>query len=897
MSAPSSIGSSSFGALLRQLRKRAGMTQGDLAAAVGYSVSSICDLEQARRLPVVAGVTDRFVAALGLQDEPLAAARLIELAAIARGERPPAPITQPQTQSSFQQEGARSDTHLPSLPAELFGGNSEVDQLCRRLLGHNGRLLTLVGPPGIGKTTMAIAVATRLQGRYQDGTAFVPLAAVEHVDLMASAIATTVGSYDAGPKPLQTRLIEFLRRKQMLLVLDNLEQITRRASLVAALVAECPGLCILATSRERLHLRAKQRYMVPPLDLAAAVELFTERAQAVNHNFQHTPHNQHTLEEICRRLDCLPLALELCAAQADLLSPAQLLAQLKRQPLALLVDGAHDLPPHQRTLRTAIRYSYELLDDEGRGLLRRLGVFVGGFEIGAVQAMHGSVAQLRDLVAKNLVRVETQANGELRYFLLETIREFALEQLRGQNEEQQTRERHFAEFLDLFRRGDRYLRGSEYLAWLDRLKPEQDNLRAALQWALDTTRYTDAAWLMLSASYFSSSSGNGYEEARWHAQLLPHCHTLTHDVCLTIMLGFYRAAFALEEFQPMVPTMDEIMQLLEGCPYKLLHATAWSFHAWSAADAAQAAAYLERGIALAHEASAPPVLGEEFGAHADRNFILGVHLWGYAALLTDQGQAVRAALIAKDSLRYFQKSGNQTGIGECKGILGHLALWQGNIARARKLLEEAVAIATTLNISAMQREWQALLAIATLYDGDAEEARRLLTESLRRCLDQKNPIVLAQICTCLAEVALAEGDLDQAEHCLEQSLFYYATPHAISIDEVERLAVAARVAAARQDYGHAAVLLGQVQGHSQRFDAVTARWVNTRMDAALAAVQAPLGAERFATALAYGRALAAEGRIDHTAAPIPASVVPPNQASPAPPVPGMRKSNLARAEP
>ena len=217
---------------------------------------------------------------------------------------------------------------LPSPPTALIGRGAEINQLCNRLLGHTGRLLTLLGPPGIGKTTLALALASRLQFHYRDGAIFVPLAALSDPTLITPTILTALGSTELSPS--QSKLIDFLRRKTMLLVLDNLEQISAAAPLIAELVAECPGLCILATSRERLHLRAEQRYKVPPLDLAPAVELFVQRAQAVNDDFARTPHNQPTLEAICQRLDCLPLAIELCAAQIDLLAPAQLLAATAR---------------------------------------------------------------------------------------------------------------------------------------------------------------------------------------------------------------------------------------------------------------------------------------------------------------------------------------------------------------------------------------------------------------------------------------------------------------------------------------------------------------------------------------------------------------------------------------
>ena len=274
---------------------------------------------------------------------------------------------------------------------------------------------------------------------------------------MASTIIAAVGSRNAGPKPPKVQLIEHLRRKTMLLVLDNCEQIRDAASLVAELLSACAGIAILATSRERLHLRAEQRYHVPPLELAAAVELFTQRAAAVDASFVLTEANRPTVEAICQRLDRLPLALELCAAQTDLLSLPQILAHLHDRRLDLLVDGAHDLPPRQRTLRHAIQSSYGLLSEEERTLFRSLGVFAGGFDLPELEAVsldsgeggtHDEetsvlLSTLHALIGKSLVHAETLPSGEQRFLLLETIREFALEQLRAQGEEAGLRQRHY----------------------------------------------------------------------------------------------------------------------------------------------------------------------------------------------------------------------------------------------------------------------------------------------------------------------------------------------------------------------------------------------------------------------------------------------------------------------
>ena len=233
------------------------------------------------------------------------------------------------------------------------------------------------------------------------------------------------------------------------------------------------------------------------MTLVAALDLFVQRAQVVAADFHLTPQNRPTLEAICQRLDYLPLALELCAAQIDLLSPAQLLAHLRTQPLDLLVDGAHDLRQRQRTLRSAILHSYVLLQEEEQRLLCSLGVFAGSFalpEVSALTAAWSAVGSsgtertqrtLHTLIGSNLVRSETTPDGESRFSLLETIRAFTLEQLRMEGEEAQLRQAHYAVYLRLFRTGDRHLRRPDAPTWLARLQPERDNLRAALQWALD----------------------------------------------------------------------------------------------------------------------------------------------------------------------------------------------------------------------------------------------------------------------------------------------------------------------------------------------------------------------------------------------------------------------------
>ena len=506
-----------FGELLRAHRVAAGLTQEALAVKADLSVRGIADLERGTRRYPYLDTVRRLSHSLELTPSQ-------EHEFVAAARRPVRAKTRPAVSATARESFAASSEGVKaaptgtwasgeprSLPAELtsFVGREGlladlVQLLCPKAPGC--RLVTLTGSGGTGKTRVALRAAAAVRDQFEDGALFVGLAPISDAQLVAFTIAQTLGAPDDGSQPPLERLKRFLRDRQLLLVVDNFEHVLGAAPQLPELLAACPRLQLLVTSRAALRVSAEREVAVVPLALpdpprlagtsfaapsvageCESVRLFLDRARAVKADFALSADVAPAVAEICVRLDGLPLAIELAAARIRLLDAPALLTRLERR-LPILTDGARDLPARQQTLRNTITWSYDLLDPTEQALARTVAVFAGGCTLEAAQAVFPGEVDVLDsaesLAAKSLLRSVVTSPGQARLTMLETTREFALEQLAATGELETLRRRHAEYYLALAERAESELWGTAASAWLDRLAAEHDNMRAALEWGL-----------------------------------------------------------------------------------------------------------------------------------------------------------------------------------------------------------------------------------------------------------------------------------------------------------------------------------------------------------------------------------------------------------------------------
>ena len=562
-----------------------------------------------------------------------------------------------------------------------------------------------------------------------------PLAAVGDPALVATTLLSALKLHDGSARPPQTRLIEHLRRKELLLVLDNFEQLISAASPAVALVAESAGRMPWSA-----HPRHQPRAAAPAcratLSCSAVGAGGGGRLVCAAVPPRWMPISSLpkrialTIEAICQQVDRLPLALELCAAQIDLLSLPQLLAGSAGSPAG--AAGGRRIGSRPRTITRcagAIGHSYDLLDEGERRLFRSLGVFVGGCALEAIAAVSAwdqelagrpLLPTLHALIGKSLVRAETTPGGAARYLLLETIGEFALEQARAEGEEDRLRRRHYAATLQLFRTADSHLRGPESAAWLARLEPEQEICGRP---AVGARRRAPCGHGVAAAGRqrgTGSTSVTGMSRAGGSASCCLTARRSTPTCVWRSCSTSMPSAARRRSSQPIDRYTDELLGLMEICPDQLLHSAAWHFIAGYASDFPEATAAWERSIACARAAREAPGAGSRIRhCQADRDFVLGTHLWAYADRLVEHGEFERAAPLLMESAQLFQARGNRYGMADSLGTLGRLALLQGDMVKAGALLHEAVTLASEFNYQEMVGNLQPLLGLVTLYGGDA----------------------------------------------------------------------------------------------------------------------------------------------------------------------------------
>jgi predicted ATPase len=707
---PSGPSQPRFGDLLRHLRVARGLTQELLAERTGLSVRGISDLERgARALPQRETIL-RLVEGLDLSGDEQTL--LLWLA-----QRAPRPRL-----VSLDAGWPFASGRLAARPEAFVGRAAELSAILRALHDPASRLLTLTGPPGVGKTRLAIEATQRFAALATDDIVFVDLAPLTSPLLVLPAVASAVGVRETAAGALHDRLRAHLAVRPALLVLDNFEHLLAAAPVAGDLLQVSAAVRVLVTSREPLRVDGEQVLPVPPLatpllagemprqDVISheAVELFVTRAREIDRAFQLSDENARSIAELCVRLDGLPLAIELAAARITHLSPAAMVERLaQRRPV--LTASRRDLPERQRTLADAIDWSYALLGEDAQRLFRRLSVFRGGFTVEAAESVMGdrvitrvapgdggigddpafslsphhpmtpSPDTLTSLVDKSLLVRQPGRGDGVRLMMLETIREYGLERLAVSGEEGEVREAHAAYFLAFAEEAARAFRGgAAQRAAIERLEDEHDNLRQALAWALEqkdpatALRLTDALWR------FWWNQGHLSEGHRWLERMLEQSRDAAPAMKARTLIAAGRLAWLCGRL-PLAWERLEQALALEPEPFDRCEA----LNALS--DVARHQGAYERADAALSEAL------EVGRAHEDW-FHLGASLHNLGTVALDQGDYGRAQVALEEGLVYARRVEHHYLIQSALDFLGRLAVEQGDYARAAALRREGLAV-------------------------------------------------------------------------------------------------------------------------------------------------------------------------------------------------------------
>jgi predicted ATPase/class 3 adenylate cyclase len=670
---------------------------------------------------------------------------------------------------------------LPIPPTSLLGRETAIRDLVALLRRNDVRLLTLTGPGGIGKTRLGMQVASDASAFFADGVFHVPLAALSDPELVLPAIGRALDIREGNA--LAAILREWLMSRRVLLLLDNFEQVIGAASSIAELLADNPGVRILVTSREALHVRGEYEFPVLPLETPPlvregrrtdpdelsgllqypSVALFIERARAIRPDFAVTRASLPAIAEICAQLDGLPLAIELAAARTRLLSPQAMLPQLGSR-LALLTDGPRDLPARQRTLRDAISWSYDLLSPEEQTLFQRLAVFARWFTLDAAVALNAaldgtppvaSLDRVASLVDKSLLRQREDEDGEPRFGMLEMIREYGLEQLAASGELAAAQGAHATYYADLAEHAARALTGADQGAWLDRLERDHSNLRLALRWTTDSGDISLA--LRLAAALWRFWYVHGYlnEGRSWLSLLLGRAATLRNDPALSdararALAGAATLASTQGDLQQTAALARESLALCrasgnrEGTAIAL---TILGFLAVQQSHLDEAALMAQEALAISRELGDPWILARALSCLGQTAYF--------------QMEYDRAVEYFEECLLLNQRTGSLSHSAITMLYLGHVEREHGNLDSALSRYRESLRLSRELGDKLrIERE---LAAIATIFAarGEMERAARQLgtAAALRQTLgSDQHPLDRDSVATAEQAARDALGD-------------------------------------------------------------------------------------------------------------------------------------------
>jgi predicted ATPase/DNA-binding XRE family transcriptional regulator len=790
MKQQSPLETQSFGVLLRFLRLRAGLTQRELAARVSYSEAHINRFERGVRMPDAGLVAARFVAALGLAQHSDEAAQLIQLAAKPNGTNLHAP--------------AQTNGHSSALPAagsHLFGRDGDLNNAQALLQQPETRVLTLIGPPGVGKTRLSIALAARLAPHFADSAVFVPLAAIDDSQRIPDAFLQAMDIQSSSQEPL-AQLTRVLKTRSCVFVLDNFEQLLvdspagGAAALVSGLIAGAPQARFIVTSRAPLRISGEHIYEVPSLQPKDACALFLNRARASNPHFQIRADEVVTIQEICARLDHLPLAIELAAARTRVFDAPALLKRLAA-PLALLTSGAQDLPRRQRTLRNAIDWSYHLLTAEEQTLFRRLSIFADGCALPMLEAIAADglttpIADLmQSLVEKSLVRSVNTMQG-MRFYLLEMLRGYAGESLAASGEAEELYRRQAEWFVDYVEDVQSVPEKSDNRPWYDWLGAEWLNLRAVIQRSIDSDDPVPGLRLAACLGWSWKIHGPLKDGCELTRSLLSHPQASQHrHLCARAKLAGSQPAKGIGEVALSMQYLQDALDVFRAAGDKWN--LAWTLssladHACNRAEYDLAEKLLVESTALSREVGDKKGLtwslmwvgwverirgnyDKALDTYAEMSCVVREIRSGTMAFASfawtawvyqDMGDYERAWRLVESAHETCLKVGLRNSALNMQAALGSNALYRSDLGSALNHLQEAAQGLQQNGSEELRYTPLARLGLVNHLLGDTAKGKSQLHETLLAAQTNNQIVIVIDSLRYLAWVAADEGDFPRS---------------------------------------------------------------------------------------------------------------------------------------